>query len=540
MHELTDLQPRGAVPEERAFYTRRSSGLVREMSLSANVATAMLFMSPPLAVLTLTAGPSALPGANPFWTNAAAAFLALAPAALWAYFLVLMPRSGGDYVFSSRTLHPFIGFLANFSFMAWVLIAGVVTAQTTASFGVSAMFASLGALNHSASLTHLATDVTTKGWSLVSGLVILALGTIVLTLSFRRMMLVMKVLLGISLLGLVIAFFVLLFNDRSDFVHAVAANGGNYDHIIAAAHAQEGYSYGATSLKNIFLAVPLGFAAFGYSFLAVYAGSEIRSPRTSGRRAIFLALAIFAVIILPITALAIRDFGDSFLGASTVLSNAGSKAYTLGAPAFPFYYISMLASSNVLTVIMDVCFIVALISLWPVSLLIVSRSLFAWSFDRVVPTKLSEVDKRGTPLWANLTILVASVIFLLVSVYGAPKLISLLLSAGLAQQLTFIVLGVAGIVFPFRKKAIYERSPVRKSLLGIPVMSIVAVAATLVWGFVLYGWVKTKDLGANTTTAWITLVVILGLGALIYLVSWLVNRSQGVDLGLAFKELPPE
>src|SRR5579875_85356 len=146
--------------EGRSFYTRKSSGLVREMSLSSNIATAMLFMSPPLAVLTLTGGPSALPGANPFWTNVVAAVLALAPAALWAYFLVLMPRSGGDYVFSSRALHPWIGFVANFSFIAWVLIAGVVTAEQTASLGLSSMFASLGALNHSATMTHWAADLT--------------------------------------------------------------------------------------------------------------------------------------------------------------------------------------------------------------------------------------------------------------------------------------------------------------------------------------------------------------------------------------------
>jgi hypothetical protein len=47
-------------------------------------------------------------------------------------------------------------------------------------------------------------------------------------------------------------------------------------------------------------------------------------------------------------------------------------------------------------------------------------------------------------------------------------------------------------------------------------------------------------LGANAPSGIWATVVIAVCGVVIFPVSYLLNRSRGVDLGLAFRELPPE
>jgi hypothetical protein len=47
-------------------------------------------------------------------------------------------------------------------------------------------------------------------------------------------------------------------------------------------------------------------------------------------------------------------------------------------------------------------------------------------------------------------------------------------------------------------------------------------------------------LGANAPPGIVAMIVIAVLPFLIYAVSYVANRSRGVDLGVAFQELPPE
>lgn len=532
-----------AAPVQAAsgLYTRQASGLVRDISPGAGIALNVSFISIPLAVLIATQAPSAFPGASPFWVTVFAGVLCIFPTLLYATFTAVMPRAGGDYVFVSRTLHPWAGFAANFNITAWYLLVIAYFGYLLTPFGVSTAFATIGATAHSATFTRWSTDVMTKGWEFGIGAVTLILVAALMSLSLRRALVVYKWLFGISLIGVAIAFVLLLFNDGSDFRHAVASYGGSYTGIIAAAHKAGFSGSSGFDLGNTILAMPLAFASFGYAIVTAYAGGEIRSPKTSARRVMLLSLGISVVMVAVLMALSSRTFGNDFLGSATYLSNAGSKAYTLPAASSFFFFVSMLTSSTVVIVLLNLSFIVAIVVALPATFLIATRSLFSWSFDRVIPDKVSEVNERTrSPLVANMLVLAVTLIYLAVIVFGGGGFLKLLYTAGIAELLTFLVVAVAGIVFAYRRRRMYEASSVRRTILGLPALSVIGLVSLAVYILFFVSLLTADALGANGSDGIRATYIIAIIAVLIYPVSKALNRRRGVDLGLAFQELPPE
>lgn len=533
--------PASSTASKGGLFARQSSGLVRDISPSSNVILNISFVSIPLAVLVATQAPSSFPGASPFWVTVICAALCIFPVLLYSLFMAVMPRSGGDYVFMSRTLHPWAGFAANFNITAWYLLVIAYFSYLITPFGLSSAFTTIGVAAGSDTLTRWGGDIAgSKGWQFGIGALALVLTAAMMSAGLRRMLKLQQVIFYLSLVGVALSVILMIIHGRSDFVASVSRFGGNYDKIIADAHAG-GFTGGGFDLGNTLLAMPLAFASFGYAIVTSYAGGEVRSPKSSGRNAMLLSLALSAIIVAILMALASRTFGNEFLGAATTLSNAGDKAYTLGAPSFFFFFVSMLTTSTVLIVIINAAFVLALFVALPATFLIATRSLFAWSFDRLVPERVSEVDPRTrSPLIANGITLVVSLIFLALIVFGGGGFLQILYTSGLAELLTFMVVAVAGIVFPYRRRAMYESSPIARKVLGLPTITVAALVALAVYVFFFVSLATTDALGANAAGGIRATVIIAAIGILLYPLSVLYNRRRGVNLGLAFRELPPE
>jgi len=523
------------------FYTRQASGLVRDISPASSIALNVSFVSIPLAVLIATQAPASFPGASPFWVAVICAVLCIFPVLLYSLFTSVMPRSGGDYVFVSRTLHPWAGFAASFNITAWYLLVIAYFAYLLTPFGISSAFSTIGVAAGSSTFNDLAVDVNTKGWQFAIGAVTLIAVALLMSLSLRTALRIYKWLFAFSLVGVVLSALLLLFNSRADFVQAVSAFGGSYDGVIADARAA-GYAGSANfDLGNTLLAMPLAFASFGYAIVTAYAGGEIRSPKAGNRRAMILSLGIAAVIVAILMALASRTFGNDFLGSATYLGNAGDEAYPFASAPFFFFFVSMLTSSTPLIVLISLSFIVAFVVALPATFLIATRNIFAWSFDRVLPERLSEVNERSrSPLIANGVVLLVTLGYLALIVFAGGDFLDLLFTAGLAELLTFMVVAIAGIVFPRVRRAVYEGSPIRRSVAGVPLLTIVGVCALAVYAFFFYSVATTDELGANASPGIRATVIIAAVSILIYPVAVLINRRRGVDLNLAFRELPPE
>ena len=104
-------------------FTRNATGLVREVSmwdalimntLGMNVAVGSVFL--------LLQAPAIFPGGS-MVLSVVIGTVIMAFTLLWVYseFAAAMPRSGGDYVFVSRALHPFLGWLLSWSQGIWLI-----------------------------------------------------------------------------------------------------------------------------------------------------------------------------------------------------------------------------------------------------------------------------------------------------------------------------------------------------------------------------------------------------------------------------------
>jgi amino acid transporter len=107
--------------------------------------------------------------------------------------------------------------------------------------------------------------------------------------------------------------------------------------------------------------------------------------------------------------------------------------------------------------------------------------------------------------------------------------------------LAWAIVLLAGVFFPYRRKDIYEKSPIaNKKIAGIPIMSVACglgfIAAMLFYMNLFYDSFAAGH-------AWHSNYILIGWfvgGFVIYWVMWAWRRRQGVNVDLAFKEIPIE
>jgi basic amino acid/polyamine antiporter, APA family len=525
------------------LYTRQATGLVREIGLGPSVALNMSYGSLPFLVLVATLGPASFPGASPFWAIIFTAVICIFPVLMYGMFVSLMPRSGGDYVFVSRTINPWVGFATNFNLTLWFVLYVAYYAYLIPTFGLASAFSTIGVAADSQTMVDWSAAMYEKGWIFAIGVVCLVLVGLLMSVRLATVLKAFVWVFWVSLAGaILVPVILLLLNGREDFIADVARFGGDYNKIIADAK-DAGYTGGGSfDFKNTLLATCLAFGYFAYVIVAPYVGGEVRSPKRTAMYSMLIALGAGAVMGGVMMALAQTTFGTEFLGAATYLSNMGDENYPFGAPSFFFMFVSMLTTSTPVIVIISLSFIVGILITLPAVYLVATRNIFAWSFDRIMPAKLSEVSPRThTPLIANWVILVITVAFFAYLVFGDSDFLSIFLTTILAELLSFFVIAVAGIILPFRRSELYKTSSwSKKPILGIPVLTLVSVLALAVYALFFYALATTDALGANQGTGVWAAVIIAAISIAIYPIAYYVNKSRGIDLSLSFKELPPE
>lgn len=515
-----------------AVFVRRSSGLVREIRAGDALAGNILLVNLVAAAVIVSTLPFTFPGANMPLAILLSLIPALAVGTVYVLFNIAMPRSGGDYVYISRALHPSVGFAANFSFVAWNIIFGGLLGNWIATVYLSGFFASIG-------WTGAATAVAKPLTAFLVGSVSILLTAAIVIAGTRVALRLMNIFFYVGMAGLLATIGLIAFTSHQAFVDAVN-NNASYTKIISAAHAA---GYVSPDSWNQFVPTLESVALVSLTTLFVmfssYAGGEVRNVRRSVPIAIYGSMLIGGLVFFAMAVVAVSSWGNEFIAASNYLNATAPAKYTLGAPPSFNYFAVLAHPGTTWAVIANGSFILLVFGNLIFGFITLSRCLFAWSFDRLFPHQITSVnDRTHTPVVAIVTITVTTLVMMaLYTVYGS---VAFLGGATMGLISTFVVAGVAAVAFPYVRKALYRTSPVRPTFLGVPVLVIAGAATVILLGAMVYAFLTNATFGANGAQGLVFFAGLWVVGFVIFYVVKVLRQRQGVDIDTAFAELPPE
>ncbi len=530
-------------------FIRRSSGLTRQ--ISAVDALMYAAMNPGLlySLVYIVYAPAFYQGAHMGW-GVLWVLLMYPIAGLYWYFSVIMPRSGGEYIYISRSLHPSLGlwacFMISVTGISWL---GVLT-DWWIKWGLNDGLRAVGIAQQNGGLINLANTLDSTWVRFVIGSVSILVVTSWLFLrGAKSMMRASYVAVVFSWLAVIILGALIVITGRSGFEENFnRLSGAQYDAIIEAGR-QAGAIFSVGFVATMYAGVTyICLNTLGATYSANLAG-EIRGVSRSQALALFGSLAMQMAIWYAAYQLLYVGIGRDFIHSMNTLWLAGDPAYpstfahpNTGAEPFPTLYMAFFTANPVLIMLFGICF---LISTWVSAAGLAFapiRNIFAFSFDRLIPAQFSEIRTRyRAPVYAVAASVLAAYAFFILNVFYPGILAGILYSIA-AWFLGWIVLGIAGMVFPYRRKELFESGPpaTQRRIAGIPVISILgfltlAVSAFIEWA-VLVPFLN-GDVGWGAMfPVYVMAVIPIG----IYLWAHFYNKAKGIPLALQFSQVPPE
>ncbi len=514
-----------------SHFVRNATGLVRELSpFDAFNLVFSAVLIPVGITQVFSFAPTFWPGANILMSFLLSIPLVFCLGMVYLYFTVAMPRSGGDYVWVSRILGPGVGFLTNlaltFVFTTWI------------SFNFTTMMTLLlPSLGYVAGFTWVPERLT----QLLIATLLTAIFAALMVLGARRVARYMAVCFVIVWLGMIVWLIGLAVTGHAAFVANFNAQSGMAISTAMNRAARAGYAPGATiDWAGTIFAVIYAFQVFvGFQWTGYFAG-EIKNVRRTAIVSIMGTLAISAVVYVLATLLVYNTYGFKEFGSLVYLGFNTTNSPLPFAPYLPSL-VRFLSIPSFLQIFVVACFVFSVLWWTPTGFLIATRNLFAWSFDRIAPMGVAEVNERfHTPVRAIIIVAVWVELLNILNIYFG--LSALLINVIAVMALAFIAVAVSAIVMPYTRRHLFEDAPamVRTRLAGIPVLTIVGVIMLLCWLFVLYVAFATTAFGQVAPLSMIEAFAVPILGVIYYLIVRTMRARQGIRLSTAFQEIPPE
>jgi amino acid transporter len=170
--------------------------------------------------------------------------------------------------------------------------------------------------------------------------------------------------------------------------------------------------------------------------------------------------------------------------------------------------------------------------------------MFAWSFDRLLPSRVAYVHPRlHSPILANLICLIVGILFFwLVYFSGLPWVGTISLVVG--NSTTVIIIGfaicvLAGTLTPYLRKDFIERSNINIKIGGIAAITLAGIIALVYMAWSDAMFMTYSPLGTNQPLPLAFSLIVTFSGVPVYYLIRYINKTRGVDVDLLFREIPP-
>ena len=542
----TDVS-RAVTPAQAGMFVRNSTGLVREVKPWQAMAINFITGAPPFVIgIALFGALSGFPGGNFLLAALLTIPLALGVVYAFGFMTAAMPRSGGDYIIVSRTLHPALGTIsaACISLSSFLSIAFEGIAFVTLAIVPALIIVGLVGGHHTlVSWGH--TVATSHNWQFFLGCIGIVAAGIAVGLGWTWAKRFMFTLLGFSLFGLVVATLIALIAGKNSFIHQFnifaqpyTHNPDTYHATLAAAQKNGVNVHPAFSfVKTIpVIAVIAGISIYAYwsTFFAgeLRQGNSLKTANRMGAASISILISVIVFV-----AIFFYGFGKPFLTAA----NGGGLPSELGSSAAYFFLSSAYVHNTAFAIFMVLTFVL----FWPViiaeTMLQPPRTLFAWSFDGIAPKAVAAVTRRGVPLIATAITVAGSIAAYAWAVYIAKNFFQVIVYATLAQLITHVLIGLSAISFPYRRRALYQASVSAKEVAGIPLVVVAGIGAILTSVFLYWAFFHYPFFGLQAKQNiiyWVGGAVVFGL--LWYVGARFMRQQEGINIDRVYAEIPPE
>ena len=530
-------------------FTRKASGLIRVMSPFSAFAYNVLTMSLIFPWVYLWA-PQVFPGCS-LWLGILICTTCQVFVSITIAFLAsAMPRSGGDYIFQSRILGGGLGYTSVMSgFVIWILQWVALAGWLMAALGLAPMFLSLGvAMDSPALIAFGKWAFSSTGIVVISFIVTIFVGWFLCT-GFRNYVVLQYFLFFSIIIGFVVSLIVLAgltpgeYADKINlFLNRVDGVTGSYQAIIATAKDAGLDLTPKFSFLMTLGVAPLVWTSLQWASYSVQQGSEIKSGNSlKAQLWIIVGSLVFIGVLLAINGyLFEKAVGGEYLNASSAAYNGiigGEALGTLWGVNFPSIIVQAV-SHPIVILLVGIGFICNSFQITCNCYIGMTRVIVAMSLDRTLPEWFSKVHpKYHAPVNAYIAYCIGGLLWTLCYNY-VPGWFDLTLGVTFACGYVFVLSCFSGILFPSRAKAIFDASPAAKYGNTIVVTGIIGTVfcGAMVLAFIFHP-------GLRLFSSWPTVlfnIAIIVVSMVIYLAMKAYNNSRGIDVTLAFKEIPPE